>query len=58
MCFRALALVAPEAGEAGRGTQLKGFGAPVPCDGDRLTILLLCRDIITRAIEHVATQSA
>jgi hypothetical protein len=54
--FRAFALIAPEAGEASRGTKLKRFCALPLRDGECEMIVLLGRDPLARRVQQIASQ--
>jgi hypothetical protein len=45
--FGALTLIAPEAGEAGGGTQLKKPGTLLPSHSERAAITIVCRIVLT-----------
>jgi hypothetical protein len=56
MCFGALALVAPEAGEAGGGAELPEVGTLPPRYGERLMIALLGCGVIIHGQQQRSTQ--
>src|SRR5258707_9326240 len=55
--FRALALVAPQAGEAGRSAQPKRLGALALRHSERLMIILLRSGLVASRIHHIASKS-
>lgn len=57
MSFSALALVAPQAGEAGRGAQPKCLRALTLRHGERAMIVLLRSSLVASRIHHIASKS-
>ena len=57
MSFRALALVAPQAGETGRSAQPKRLRALALRYSERSMIMLLRRGLVASRIHHVASKS-
>ena len=55
--FRALALVAPQAGEAGRSAQLKGLRALALRHSERSMIILLRSGMVASRIHQIASKS-
>src|SRR5215475_9475054 len=55
--FRALALVAPQAGEAGRSAKPKRLRALALRHSERSMIILLCSRLVASRIHHIASKS-
>src|SRR4029077_11364346 len=55
--FHALALVAPQASEAGRSAQPKRLRALALCHSERSMIILLRSGLVASRVHHIASQS-